>query len=66
VRSQRTTVSGELRRGATLVWADSAWWDEGVFNSGAGSAVKILLSRLNKQGNCGSAGASLVDKSRKD
>jgi hypothetical protein len=53
VRSQRTTVSGELRRGSALVWSDSAWFDEGMFNSGAGSAVQILLSRLNKQANCG-------------
>ncbi len=52
IRTMRTTVSGELKKGSKLLWSDSAWFDEGVFNSGAGSAVKILLSRLNKAANC--------------
>jgi len=52
IRSERTTVAGEIRQGTKLLWSGSGWFDEGVFNSGAGSAVKILLRALNGEAAC--------------
>ena len=54
IRSERTTISATLTRTADqqLVWSGSAWWDEGAINSGAGSAAKILLGRLNLEAGC--------------
>lgn len=44
--TEQTTVSGNLIRKGEIVWSGSASFGEGVFNSGAGSAVKILLAQL--------------------
>lgn len=50
---QETNVSGNLTKGDSVLWSDSVSFGEGVFNSGAGSAVKILLSHLNREaGGC--------------
>lgn len=50
---ERTTVSGNLTRKDAIVWSDSSTFGEGPFNSGAGSAVKILLAYLKDDaGGC--------------
>lgn len=53
VRMERTTVSVTLAKpDGTVLWTDSRDFTEGVFNSGAGSAVKLILSDLNKTSGC--------------
>lgn len=53
IRTERTTVSAEMvKSDGSVVWSGSSWFDEGVFNSGSGSAVKILLSNLQKSAGC--------------
>jgi hypothetical protein len=52
--TEQTTVSGQLVKPDSdeILWSDSASFGEGVFNSGAGSASKMLLGRLTTDANC--------------
>jgi hypothetical protein len=53
IPTQETNVSANLNKGDSVLWSDSVSFGEGAFNSGAGSAVKILLSHLNREaGGC--------------
>lgn len=52
IDTQETSVSIEVWRGKDLDWSDSQTFGEGIFNSGAGSAVKILLDDLNRVAAC--------------
>lgn len=52
IATQETAVSAELWKGKDLEWSETQTWGEGVFHSGAGSAVKLLLSDLDKEAEC--------------
>jgi hypothetical protein len=54
IRTEQTTVSATLTRNSTkeVVWSGSASFGEGVVNSGAGSAVKIVLGHLSREAGC--------------
>jgi hypothetical protein len=54
IASEQTTVSGSITKTGSkeLLWNDSFSVGEGVFNSGAGSAIKILLAHLKSDAGC--------------
>jgi hypothetical protein len=54
IATEQTTISGSITKRGTkeLLWSDSASFGEGVINSGAGSAVKILLGNLRRDAGC--------------
>jgi hypothetical protein len=54
IATEQTTISGSItkRGNKELLWNDTASWGEGVVNSGAGSAVKILLGNLKRDAGC--------------
>ncbi|TAM80409.1 MAG: hypothetical protein EPN47_15930 [Acidobacteria bacterium] len=52
ISTQETEVSDQLWKGKKLDWSETKTWDEGVFNSGSGSAARLLLDDLNKEANC--------------
>jgi len=54
VTTEQTTVSGQLIKPGSdeILWSDSASFGEGAFNSGAGSASKMLLGYLRTDAGC--------------
>ncbi len=54
IRTERVTVSAEIEKpDGTLIWSGSESFDEGVFNSGAGSAADILVHNIRDDAGCG-------------
>ena len=53
IRSETSTVAGQIRRGTKLLWSGSGSMGEGLFGfSGGGTSAKMLIFKLNREAGC--------------